>query len=304
MRRLDQDLVEAIMLKAGFQPLEPYINHRHKWKSQCLTCKKISTPTLKMVKKKNTGCAYCAKVKIDGLEAMDIMLQAGLLPKRNYVDSKSPWECECMTCGATVFPRYNSIQSGQGGCSACGDKSRADLNRTEQDVAINMAKSRSLEPLEDYVNRSTPWECRCLLCGNIVHTSLKNMQRGSGCKYCAKNGFDDLIPATFYLISHKALNSIKIGITNDNSIPNRLDVHKSHGWEIEKKYYFDKGHEAEEVELKILMWLRKELQFPIHLTSEMMPQRGHTETVNADSITVLEIQKKVEELIKGYRINP
>jgi hypothetical protein len=52
------------------------------------------------------------------------------------------------------------------------------------------------------------------------------------------------------------------------------------------------------------MWLRKELQFPIHLTFEMMPQRGHTETVNADSITVLEIQKKVEELIKGYRNNP
>jgi hypothetical protein len=209
-----------------------------------------------------------------------------------------------MTCGATVFPQYNSIQRGQGGCKDCGNKSRADLNRTEQDVAINMAKSRSLEPLEDYVNRSTPWKCKCLVCGKIVHTRLKDMQKGSGCKYCAKNGFDDSIPAIFYVISHKSLNSIKVGITNDNSIPNRLVVHKSHGWEIEKKYNFNTGYEAEEVELKILKWLRKDLQFPIHLTSEMMPQAGHTETVNADSITVLEIQKKVEELVKGYSLNP
>ena len=301
MRRLDQDLVEAIMLKAGFQPLEPYINHRHKWKSQCLTCNKISTPTLKMVKKKNTGCAYCAKVKIDGLEAMDIMLQAGLLPKRNYVDSKSPWECECMTCGATVFPRYNSIQKGQGGCNACGAKSRADLNRTEQDVAINMAKSRSLEPLEDYVNRSTPWKCKCLLCGNIVHTRLANMQRGSGCSYCANSGFNGSIPAVFYLILHRSFNSIKIGITNENRIVDRLKIHTRQGWELQNKYFFEKGDDAQHIELKVLKWLRKDLKLPIHLTSDMMPQNGHTETVSADSITVLEIQKKVETLLGGYK---
>jgi hypothetical protein len=32
-----------------------------------------------------------------------------------------------------------------------------------------------------------------------------------------------------------------------------------------------------------------------------MPQGGHTETVSGDSITVLEIQNKIEELMKGYR---
>jgi len=41
------------------------------------------------------------------------------------------------------------------------------------------------------------------------------------------------------------------------------------------------------------------------LSIEQMPRtRGETETVSADSITVLEIQKKVEQLIKGYRNNP
>ena len=51
MRKLEDFIVEGIMLKAGWQPLEPYVNHRHKWKSNCLVCEKVSTPTLKMVKK-------------------------------------------------------------------------------------------------------------------------------------------------------------------------------------------------------------------------------------------------------------
>ena len=56
----------------------------------------------------------------------------------------------------------------------------------------------------------------------------------------------------------------------------------------------------ENIEFSVLKWFRRDLKLPIHLTADMMPQKGHTETVNADSITVLEVQKKVEQLIKGY----
>lgn len=304
MRKLDEDLVIGIMLKAGWIPFEPYKNHRHKWKSQCLTCKKISEPTLKNVKKKGSGCGYCKKKKIDGLDAMDVMLNAGLLPKRNYVGSKEPWESECMTCGTTVSPIYNSIQRGQGGCNNCGVQKRSDQARTEQSVAFAVAKSRNLQPLEVYIKRTKPWKCKCLICENISEPTLSGMQRGSACKYCAKSGFDGSAPAVFYLITHKSFQSIKIGITNDNSIPDRLKIHSRHGWEIQKRYFFQRGDDAEEIEFRTLKWLRKDLELPIHLTSDMMPQKGHTETINADSITVLEIQKKVDELIKGYRNNP
>jgi hypothetical protein len=301
MRKLDKDLVEGIMFKSGWKPLEPYKNHRHRWKSECLICGKISTPTLKNVKKKGTGCGYCKKKKVDGLDAFDAMLNAGLLPKTEYVDSKKNWESECMTCGAIVSPSYNSIQRGQGGCENCGSKSRADKNRTERSVAFAMAKSRNLQPLEEYISRTKPWKCKCLICGNTPEPTLANMQRGSGCSYCANSGFNGSIPAVFYLILHRSFNSIKIGITNENRIVDRIKIHTRQGWELQNKYFFEKGDDAQHIELQVLKWLRKDLKLPIHLTSDMMPQNGHTETVSADSVTVIEIQNKIEEMIKDYK---
>lgn len=304
MRKLEDFIVEGIMLKAGWQPLEPYVNHRHKWKSKCLVCEKVSTPTLKMVKKRNTGCGFCAGVRIDAHEAELIMISAGLKPKTPYLDSKSQWKSECMKCGAEVSPVFNSIQSGQGGCKNCGAKSRSDKNRTKQDVAIAKALQVNLKPLEEYVHRNKPWKCECLICGTIVKPTLASFQRGSGCRVCAISGFIPTKPAILYLIFHREYNSIKIGITNGTSKKQRLDVHKGFGWQTHKLWNFDTGFKAESTEFLILKWLRKELKLSIHLTADLMPQNGHTETVSADSITVTEIQNKIEEIIRGYRNNP
>ena len=84
----------------------------------------------------------------------------------------------------------------------------------------------------------------------------------------------------------------------------RLDVHKGFGWQTHKLWNFDTGFKAESTEFLILKWLRKELKLSIHLTADLMGQNGHTETVSADSITVTEIQNKIEEIIRGYRNNP
>jgi hypothetical protein len=36
----------------------------------------------------------------------------------------------------------------------------------------------------------------------------------------------------------------------------------------------------------------------------MRKTEGHTETVNADSITLLELEKIIKKVVKGYRNNP
>ena len=96
------------------------------------------------------------------------------------------------------------------------------------------------------------------------------------------------------------MNSIKIGITNGDSKPDRLKQFQQYGWEIHQKYSFKKGIEAFKIEQKILNWIRKDLNLTQHLSIEQMPKTGgQSETVSADSITVLEIQKKIERLIKG-----
>jgi hypothetical protein len=57
--------------------------------------------------------------------------------------------------------------------------------------ALEVMRSGGLEPLEDYINNTTPWKCECLVCGRIVNQSLKSVQvRGAnrkGCKHCAPN---------------------------------------------------------------------------------------------------------------------
>ena len=68
---------------------------------------------------------------------------------------------------------------------------------------------------------------------------------------------------------------------------------------MHKIYNFKTGMSAFKIEQKVLNWMRKDLQFGMHLSSDLMPQSGHTETVSADLITLLEIQKKVELLIKS-----
>ncbi len=190
MRKLDSDLAEGIMLKAGWKPLEPYKNHRHRWKSECLTCTKISEPTLKNVKKKGTGCSYCKKLKVDEGDAIQFMISAGYLPKTKYVNSKTNWKCECLRCGELVEPTLDRIRSGIGGCKKCGTKDMMDKKRTEQDVAIAIARSRNYEPLEPYLGRHHKWKCKCLKCGQITEPRLSSMQQGAECKNCAKGGFN------------------------------------------------------------------------------------------------------------------
>ena len=52
-----------------------------------------------------------------------------------------------------------------------------------------MAEARmlkaGLKPLEPYTNTLTKWKCKCLICGNIVSPSYKQIASGiGGCNNC------------------------------------------------------------------------------------------------------------------------
>jgi hypothetical protein len=163
---------------------------------------------------------------------------------------------------------------------------------------MNKAK---LRPLAPYTGGHKRWKCECLKCGEIVYPEFNSVLRGQGgCIYCAEIGFNYKKPAIVYIISHYQMNSIKVGITNGDSKPDRLKQFQQYGWEIHQKYHFPKGIQAFKIEQKILNWIRNDLNLTQHLTIEQMPKTGgQSETVSADSITILEIQKKVNKLIKG-----
>jgi hypothetical protein len=62
------------------------------------------------------------------------------------------------------------------------------------------------------------------------------------------------------------------------------------------------GAEALDIEAKIFNIIRKDLKIPVHLSKEQMPKTGgETETINADDITLVELEKIINRVMKGHR---
>jgi hypothetical protein len=121
-RTLTESEALTVLRNAGFEPLGVYVNSETPWEAECQKCKRILWPSIHTLKGKNSGCSYCNKVKVDPSEAIQMMISAGYTPLEPYKNSKAKWKCRHEACGLIVFPRYNSIQNGQGGCTDCADK--------------------------------------------------------------------------------------------------------------------------------------------------------------------------------------
>jgi|1048.fasta_scaffold34989_2 hypothetical protein len=229
-------------------------------------------------------------------EALIVFMDAGLMPLEDFKGVNYKWESKCMKCGALVSPRFADVKGGNGGCKPCS------LTPSSETVtkAIEVMRNSFLEPLVPYKNSTSPWECKCMKCGEIVTPALHNVQRGhGGCVYCQVAAFKHNEPAYLYLIHHDVHGAYKVGIGNFKTVKDRIESHKKSGWSLLEKYSFEKGSHAFKIERKILDWVRKELGLPVHLTNKDFTHGGASETFSDESITALEIKRKIEETIKG-----
>ena len=300
--RKDENLAIKIMLDANLEPLEPYISSHKPWKCKCLKCEAIITPTLSGIQNGNSGCKYCAKNYIDAVTAVERMVQRGYQPQEPYLNSHSKWKCIHIPCGQLVFPAYANINNGKGGCVDCGSKKTADSSRKSEKLAIETMLNAQLEPLDSYTNNHSPWKSKCLKCGAIVTPSLKSVLNGSGCINCTPFGINMVNPSYLYLITHKELGSHKVGIGNHKKKNDRLGRFRIYGWETHKIWEIETGKEALKIEKEVFKILRKEMKLPIFLSNEDMPKtQGHSETVDADSITLLQLEKIINKVIKRMK---
>ena len=196
---LDPKVAEAVMLKAGLKPLEPYMRSNFKWKCRCLTCKRICYPKYMNVKQstsKKKGCAICVGVEVDPKEAIKWMLKGRVSPLEPYKGNNEPWKSKCLDCGKIVYPTYHSCRAGNGGCVICkSTKASKSLRMSEEKAVAIMLKSK-IQPLESYVNNSTPWKSECLVCKKTINPTLKSvMKYKGGCKFCAANAPIDPVKA-------------------------------------------------------------------------------------------------------------
>jgi hypothetical protein len=294
------------MIQNGLRPLEPYVNNRTKWKSKCMTCGNIVFPQFGSIRSGRGGCKNCGKIKsglprrLDSKKALLIIQKAGMKPLEPYVNTRHKWKSKCLVCKKITYPQLTNIVSGHKACAYCSGK------KVHENDAIKVMLKVNLKPLTKYKNNRTPWKSRCLKCKKIVYPIYNSITTGQGgCIYCAPYGINMNAPSYLYLITNKELNAHKVGIGNYKKVNDRLTKFKNSGWRVHKVWNFLTGEQALSNEKAIFRVIRKDLKLPIHLSKEQMPKtEGQSETINADSITLLELEKIIKKVIKGYRNNP
>lgn len=302
-KRKDEKVAIQVMLDHGYQPLEPYKHSNAQWKCKCLKCAKIIYPTFGTVQYMDSQCGYCAGNIVDPKDAKKIMLASKLKPLEPYSgNNKKPWKCLHIPCGRVVSPTFGAVRSGQGGCFTCGKEQGSTKRKIPQKDAIAIMLKSRLKPLEPYVNNNTPWKCKCLNCGAIVTPMLHTVREGGLCIVCRPFGLNMTAPAYLYIISHAEFNSHKVGLGTVKKTDDRLTKFTKRGWIKYKTFHFKTGEEALKVEKAVFKVIRKDLKLPIYLTKEqMLATEGHTETVDADEITLLQLEKIIKKVIKGLK---
>jgi len=294
--QLENDEAIKRMKGYGVTPLVPYKNAVTPWKSRCMTCGKIVSPKLNSVQSGQGACKYCSKVYVDPKEAIKFMIQKGVEPKEPYTNSITPWKCKCLKCARIVYPQYSSIKAGRGGCKYCAPTYISPIE------AVRIMKKAGYIPLGPYTNSVTKWKSTHKKCGRTVEPTFNNIAQGAGgCKWCGEGGLDYSASSYLYIVSHKEFGSLKVGISNDDARANRIAAHKRNGWKLHKSYKFRTGAQASDCETAILRFLRIKLQLGVHLSGNLMPQGGHTETVDGKEITVLELTKIVDSYVKKIK---
>lgn len=128
--------------------------------------------------------------------AVAVMRKAGLIPLARYPGSKVKWQCLCLQCGKIVYPIYNSIQQGVGGCWKCGVEKSTNSRRTPSEIAERQLRVAGAEPDAKFPGLMAPWPSICSVCGERISPSLHNIRNGQGaCKFCARRCVKPLVAA-------------------------------------------------------------------------------------------------------------
>jgi hypothetical protein len=80
----------------------------------------------------------------------------------------------------------------------------------------------------------------------------------------------------------------------------RLHKFKLKGWEVKKVWKMESGYMALGIESRVFRILRTDLRLPIYLSKTEMPETGgETETVGADAISLLALEKIIRSVIQS-----
>jgi hypothetical protein len=177
--KVDESDAIKLMKESGFRPLVSYPGGNKPWKSQCLKCKKISSPNYTRVKI-GSGCKFCSNVAVDPKDAVIAMKERGFRPLEPYPGSTTPWLVQCKTC-KNKFTTFLYSLKNKSSCKFCAGTA------VDVSLALRHMKNLKLEPLVPFPGARVGWKSKCLVCQRVVSPDWSHVKnRTSGCAYCSK----------------------------------------------------------------------------------------------------------------------
>jgi hypothetical protein len=117
--RVHMDDILELLQEKKLKPIGQFVNGKTPWLCQCIKCKREVFPRVTDLRAGQSGCIYCAGLRIDEKNAIKLANKNGFTPLVPYPGSKTGWECLCNICGQISKPNYTSMQQGINRCKFC-----------------------------------------------------------------------------------------------------------------------------------------------------------------------------------------
>lgn len=138
-----------------------------------------------------------------------------------YKSNQSKFKVMCSIHGEWMASALHLIHSGSG-CRQCAFENNAKRNRTPEHIIVSKLNNYQFKSgwsfagfVDEYKNSRSKVYMNCVNHGQWetdINTVLTNK---SGCSSCAKNGYDQKIPATLYILRSTCGLYFKAGISNN-----------------------------------------------------------------------------------------
>ncbi len=224
----------------------------------CLLCQQPVSPTWDNVQRTLQPCVYCAGLKLDDAVATGKVLALDIcVPLEPFPGSSAPWKVKCLGCTKETSTTYSRLVNGErGACSHCGGlqggRTRA-LRNLESCYAVLADGRHDGYRILDHEMRG-PDNKRQLyiqvLCpqAHEYWVYAYSWKTGTLCASCREQGFRPDAPSYVYVVAGAGW--LKVGISNEGSLDNRLAAHAEQGlWQRLYLIAFDSGRDAQSVEL-------------------------------------------------------
>lgn len=167
-------------------------------------------------------------------------------------------------------------------CKLCGEKNTFLVGRSQAKVCIlcyqNYAAQvgwKITDSLSGDLVKKDKFDVECIKCGLQHRTSFYYITQGHGCPECAV-GFNIDEPALLYWMD--AGTGWKFGITQHFDTRVKYQHEKAHGLKYLEHINFDTGKEAQQVERKIIEWMKEnKIQ---RISKTIFQYSGHTEVIS------------------------